>query len=113
MEGFRYTNNDRVCLPRLLLCMFQLTSDLEVPRPKKERMGARKGCCLEACVETATLVARGCWQEISYEPCPSSPLANEHFPLLSAPLAERRQPSSAERSDRTVEPLRPLRADTH
>lgn len=82
---------DSVCLPRLPLCLFQVTPDLEVLSPSRERMGARKGCCLQACLERATLVASGCWQRVSYKPCPSLPSADKCFPLLSSPLAEHRQ----------------------
>jgi len=91
------TKSDCVCLPRRSLCLFQVTPDLEVLRPSKEGTEARKGCCLQACLEIATLVARGCWQEVSYKPCPSS-------------LTEHKQPSSVEHSDETTKPLRPLRA---
>lgn len=108
------TKSDYVCLPRLSLCVFQVTPDFEVLRPSKEQMGARKGCCLQACLEIATPVASGCWQEVSCKPCPSLPSADECFPLLSPQWAQAAvtllTPSSAEHSHQTTEPSCPLRA---
>lgn len=79
---------DCMCLSRLSLCLFQVTPDLEVLSPTRERMGARKGCCLQACLERATLVASGCWQGVSYKSCPSFPSADKCFPLLSPHWAQ-------------------------
>lgn len=107
---------DCMCLPRFLLCLFQVTPDLEVLSPRRERMGARKGCYLQACLQRATLVASGCWQRVSYKPCPSLPPASSDgklpspLPSLSTGSCMLHTPSSAECSVQTTEPLCSLRA---
>lgn len=77
-----------MCLSRLSLCLFQVIPDLEVLSPTRERMGARKGCCLQACLERVTLVASGCWQRVSYKSCLSFPSEDKCFPLLSPHWAQ-------------------------